>query len=413
MLDDAGSHTSIQTLSDGDVDASFAGVVDQLRREPVARALARCQAFQRRLEALEVELLADRRRAGASVREVEEAAGRGSTRSAVEARKRSKRAEVLTHNPELASELDQGRLTGEHLDALAIAVEQSDGEAARDDTLVDRLAEVSPDQARAVSRDWVDQQRSADEVNSHYQRQRRLRTARRFTTDRGTKAIFTEGDDPTIDAIWEAIVARSRQLYDDDGGRRVPAAKRPRTRDQRLFDALHQLTTSPRTDDGADPSQPARPTAILVAPIDAIGADDDAQAELLGTGVIPRSVLERLLCNADLVGAVFSTQGEPLWLGRRIRTVTPAQWRALVARDRGCVLCGAHPNQCEAHHIVPFEAPAKGRTDITNLVLLCTDCHHHTHDTHQTIERHPDTGTWRLRRATPDELPPRRANPPP
>ncbi|MGI9603818.1 MAG: DUF222 domain-containing protein [Acidimicrobiales bacterium] len=395
------------------LDATFGHLVDELRSCPAEVALRRSQGFVRRLEALETELLADRRRAGASVREVEEAAGRGSTRSAAEARKRSKRAEILTHNPGLATDLDQGRLTGEHLDALAAASEQTDGDAARDDGLVDRLANVNPDQARTVSRDWLAGHHSDADLESDYQRHRRLRKVSRYTTERGTKAIHAEGDSPAIDAIWEAIMARSRQLFDDDGGRDVPATKRGRTRDERLFDALHQLATGPGTAEAGDPGQPVRASAILVAPIDAVGSDGDAQAELLGTGVIPRSVLDRLMCNADLVGAIFSARGEPLWLGRRVRTVTAAQWRALLARDKGCVLCGAHPNRCEAHHLIPFEAPAKGRTDITNLVLLCTDCHHHTHETRQTVERHPDTGTWQLRPATPDELPPTRTKPPP
>ncbi|MDH3707371.1 MAG: HNH endonuclease, partial [Acidimicrobiia bacterium] len=146
---------------------------------------------------------------------------------------------------------------------------------------------------------------------------------------------------------------------------------------------------------------------------DALGPNPTESGELIGSGPLPRSVFERLVCHSDLIGVVFGADGQRLWLGRKIRMVSPGQWLALVARDKGCVLCGAPSQRCEAHHIIPFEAPAKGRTDITNLVLVCTDCHHHIHDTHQTIEQHPDTGTWQLRPATPDELPPPRANPPP
>ncbi|MDH3704440.1 MAG: HNH endonuclease [Acidimicrobiia bacterium] len=401
------------------LDATFGQLVGGLRACPSDVALRRCQGFVQRLDALETELLADRRRAGASVREVEEAAGRGSMRSAAEARKRSKRAEVLTHNPDLVGELDGGRLTGEHLDALAVASEQSEGDAARDAELVDRLADVNPDQAKGVARQWVDE-RQAGDLESEHERQRRLRdVSRPFTTDRGTKALFVEGDRVSIDQIDQAIDCLADQLYRRDGGRDLPTGQHPRTRDQRRFDALHALVTGQRTDTDTDaaPAGPSRPTMVVAAGPAAFGPDTSGTAELIGSGPLPRSVFERLVCNSDLVGAVFGADGQPLWLGRKIRMVSPGQWLALVARDKGCVLCGAHVNRCEAHHLIPWQAPAEGRTDITNLALVCGDCHHHIHDTYQTLVCHHEGATghpsWKLRPATPDERPPPRANPPP
>ncbi|MDH3706316.1 MAG: DUF222 domain-containing protein [Acidimicrobiia bacterium] len=394
------------------LDATFGQLVGELRGCPAEVALRRCQGFVQRLEALETELLADRRRAGASVREVEEAAGRGSTRSAAEARKRSKRAEVLTHNPDLAGELDDGRLTGEHLDALAVASEQSDGDAARDTELLDRLTNVNPDQAKGIARHWVDEHQTTD-LETEYERQRRMRgVSAPFTTEQGAKALFTEGDRASIDEIDQAIDRMADHLYRSDGGRDVPVGAHPRTRDKRRFDALYALVTGQRADT-ASSAGPCRPTMLVAAGPEALGPDATDPAELVGSGPLPRSVFERLVCTSDLVGAVFDTDGQPLWLGRKVRMVTPGQWLALVARDRGCVLCGAPAQRCEAHHLIPWQAPARGRTDITNLVLLCTDCHHHTHDTHQTIQRHPHTSTWHLRPATPDELPPPRTKPPP
>jgi len=317
---------------------------------------------------------------------------------------------VLNQNPALGDQLDAGRLTPDQLDVIATAARQSDGEAAHDDALLDRVKAANPDQARAIARQWVDEHQAADR-ETEYQRQRRIRgVSSPFATERGTKALFTEGDRASIDQMDQAIDRLADQLYRADGGRDVPAGAHPRTRDQRRFDALYALVTGTRTDIAAGPS---RPTVLAVAGPDTLGPDAGGTAELIGSGPLPQSVFERLRCNADLVGTIFGTDGQPLWLGRKIRMVTPGQWLALVARDMGCVLCGADPQRCEAHHIIPFEAPAKGRTDINNLVLLCTDCHHHTHDTHQTIERHPATGTWQLRPATPDELPPPRTQPPP
>ncbi|MDH3705669.1 MAG: HNH endonuclease, partial [Acidimicrobiia bacterium] len=230
------------------------------------------------------------------------------------------------------------------------------------------------------------------------------------TTERGTKALFTEGDRAAIDQMNLAIDRMADRLYRSDGGRDVVAGAHPRTRDQRRFDALYALVTGERSESSSGPS---RPTVIVAGGLDALGPDAVEPAQLIGSGPLPRSVFERLVCKADLVGAVFSTDGQPLWMGRKVRMVTAGQWLALVARDRGCVLCGAEPRCCEAHHLIPWQAPAGGRTDITNLALVCASCHHHIHDSGQTLCCHEETGSWRLRPATPDERPPPRVQPPP
>ena len=141
------------------------------------------------------------------------------------------------------------------------------------------------------------------------------------------------------------------------------------------------------------PNLSLRNQIIVIAHTDAItGADPAARCEIPGTGPIPRSELERLACQAELFGILFDGNGLPLWHGRRTRTVSPQQWRALIARDRGCVLCGAAPSYCHAHHIVPWSPPAEGPTDIDNLVLVCNRHHHHIHQHDLTLTRHPDGG---------------------
>ena len=132
---------------------------------------------------------------------------------------------------------------------------------------------------------------------------------------------------------------------------------------------------------------------MVMAHTDAItGADPAARCEIPGAGPIPRSELERLACEAEIFGVLFSGDGQPLWHGRRLRTVSPQQWRALLARDRGCVLCGAGPGYCHAHHIVAWTAPARGPTDIDNLVLVCNRHHRLIHQHGLTLARGPDGG---------------------
>lgn len=76
---------------------------------------------------------------------------------------------------------------------------------------------------------------------------------------------------------------------------------------------------------------------------------------------------------------------QPMAVGRTQRIATPAQRRALAARDRGCVMpgCAVPAERCQIHHLRPWTEG--GSTDLGNLVSLCT-AHH----------REVDLGRWDL-----------------
>ncbi len=139
---------------------------------------------------------------------------------------------------------------------------------------------------------------------------------------------------------------------------------------------------------------PPRHQIVIVASADVVsGKDPQGRCEIPGVGPIPQSELERLACDAEVFGVLFSGDGEPLWHGRGERTVTDAQRRALLARDGVCVLCAEEPSRCESHHIVPWAKPGEGPTDIDNLALLCGTCHRRLHNHKRVLTRSPD-GTW-------------------
>jgi HNH endonuclease len=77
---------------------------------------------------------------------------------------------------------------------------------------------------------------------------------------------------------------------------------------------------------------------------------------------------------------LLDPHGAVLTLGRAARLASPAQKRALLARDIGGVIPGcAVPGQhCDVHH--PTAWADGGRTDITNLTLLCPRHHSEVHD---------------------------------
>ena len=80
----------------------------------------------------------------------------------------------------------------------------------------------------------------------------------------------------------------------------------------------------------------------------------------------------------------------PLAVGRTARTATPAQRRALAARDKGCIIpgCGIPAEACQTHHVQDWSAG--GDTDLPNLALLCW-AHH----------RQVDLGMWTIVAARP------------
>ena len=161
-----------------------------------------------------------------------------------------------------------------------------------------------------------------------------------------------------------------------------------RSWDQLRADALDLLTSGDTEGSKAGGGSGGRPKAEIIAVADIgvlTGENPAGRCEISGVGPVPPEVLQRIACDAQLTGLIF-TDGKPLYHGSTVRTATGAQWRMLIARDRGCIGCGADPSQCQAHHIVPY-ARAR-RTDIDNLVLVCWRCHHNIHDHHWRVVHH-------------------------
>ncbi|WP_329001477.1 HNH endonuclease [Kribbella sp. NBC_00709] len=97
-----------------------------------------------------------------------------------------------------------------------------------------------------------------------------------------------------------------------------------------------------------------------------------ATADAIGHTVygdgLSAGTIRRLACDAKIIPIVLGTNSEPLDVGRSERLVTRAMRRALNTRDRGCVVCGAPPIMCDAHHLTSWIVG--GQTKLTNLVLL-------------------------------------------
>lgn len=98
-----------------------------------------------------------------------------------------------------------------------------------------------------------------------------------------------------------------------------------------------------------------------------------------GQSDLPINTVRRLCCDGSVVLIVENAEGEPLSVGRKVRTVTTAVRRALWARDKGCAFPGcSHTRYVDAHHIKHWADG--GETSVENMVLLCSQHHRMVHE---------------------------------
>jgi hypothetical protein len=152
--------------------------------------------------------------------------------------------------------------------------------------------------------------------------------------------------------------------------------------------------THPAGDTGAPAGPgPDRPVTAAADAARAAGAGV-APAELIWGGAISAAAARRIACHAGIQRVILDPTGAVLDVGREYRTVTPAQFIALTARDGGCAFpgCTRNPSWCIAHHIIHWIDG--GETNLDNLVLLCqyhhTVIHHHGWDVETAADRRPD-----------------------
>jgi len=102
--------------------------------------------------------------------------------------------------------------------------------------------------------------------------------------------------------------------------------------------------------------------------------------------------VKRLSCDGSVVPMVDGTNGEPLNVGRKQRTVPAALKRALWARDGGCAFPGCtHTRFVDAHHIRHWADG--GETSLENTTLLCSGHHRLVHEGGYAI-RKDHQGRW-------------------
>ena len=149
---------------------------------------------------------------------------------------------------------------------------------------------------------------------------------------------------------------------------------------ERRCRALTRLAAAAADADRRAGDPPRREVVVVVDA--AVLADDEAagRAHLEGGPAISPARARRLACDAS-VTAIVTDRAQVLASGRARRHATRAQRRALLMRDGGCARPGCDETRVErlhAHHLRHWLHG--GRTDVSNMVLLCDVDHGLVHE---------------------------------
>jgi hypothetical protein len=282
--------------------------------------------------------------------------------------------------PLAAGALDAGEITMAHVRLLArgLGPRTRAAFAEADGHLLDEARRLDADRFAKVIEHWIDvvdpngpPPRSERPDELYASETLSGRVVGRFDLSRETGIAFLEA----LRAKTDELLHRDKKLREvdptDKGFDSTPANRRAR--------ALLELMEK-----GFAAGDPVRRQAAATLIIDertlaGFDAGPDAVHETMFGSVVPLGLLHTWLCDSDVGRLVMSAEGVPLEMGRLVRTATPAQRRALMARDRGCAFpgCDCSGNFTDAHHIEWWERG--GKTDLENLVGLCRYHHRRVH----------------------------------
>ena len=313
-----------------------------------------------------------------------------------QANKAKARADTLAATPDLAAALDSGAITAGHVDALTrVGKQLEDDQRAelldRAESLVDVASAATIDQFRQRLRLEAKklQRTTAEDRLARQQRNTRLSM---WTDEEGMWNLRGTFDPVTGIKVSSAIQNAVHALFAEQ----TPALCPTDSIEKQRFLAAHALG---RLVDGAGDasSRPGRPEFVAVIEADAplpVGADGPVVEWPIPVEV-PGRVLASMIDGHDVKtvvvrnGVVLHAPGE-LQLGRTTRLANRAQRRALRGLYSTCAIpgCSVAYDRCKLHHVVWWRNG--GRTDLDNLLPVCSKHHGNIHNDAWVVELGPE-----------------------
>ena len=300
-------------------------------------------------------------------------------------------AASLSEFPSTLQAWRAGEITAGH--ARVIARVGADPEHADEPALLEMARGYPVDMFARMTRQYMKPGASSEERN----RQHENRWASLVQDPDGSwrlSAYFDADDGKRVSVAFNAMVRSYRNGTTVYGSGPIQGLTSP----QRRADALANLIT------GEGAHHRPKTTLLVIADYDTVSCElknlryDDGLP-------VAADQIATLAAEARILPAIFSSDGDPLWLGRTQRDASAGQRIVLAARDGGCANCAAPAEGGEPHHIEWFARG--GATDIDNLALLCERCHHLVHDDGWRLQRQND----RLRLRPPSRPPARSRSP--
>jgi hypothetical protein len=281
-------------------------------------------------------------------------------------------ARALTHMPLIREKALTGEVPFRSVRFLARARDRHPEEfAGQERMFTDAAAHLSPGELWRVINSWeqrVDYEQSLTDVRALD----RLRSFSISPIGNGLHDIRGTLTSEAAHVVTTAIEALTNPANLDAADNRTPSQKRH----DALIDVCHFFL-----DHNSDvaTSGGEKPHITVTLPYEVLVGSERKLADLDGNPVDPE-IIRRWACDAGIVRIVTDGDSQPLDVGRRVRTATPAIRRAAELRDGGCVWpgCDAPVSWCDVHHIVHWADG--GDTSVDNVELLCRRHHGDTHD---------------------------------
>ena len=194
---------------------------------------------------------------------------------------------------------------------------------------------------------------------------------------RGTSRSGATASEETSQSSTGSMSSQSDLCSSPDVPGGTYPCRLPRT--VRRADALAWMAERLFEEGEAPALSPHRYEVVVHVDSNVLARGEAGRCEIEHHGTLAAETVRRLCCDGAIVATVDGPRGEPLSVGRRTRSISPALRRALMSRDRGCRFPGcAAAHRLHGHHVRHWAEG--GETALDNLVLLCPVHHRLVHE---------------------------------